>query len=271
MGVTPLLVLDRVCFAYGAARGNAVDDLSLSVGDGEGIALLGPNGAGKTTALRLAMALLHPVAGDVRVAGRSTRGRMPEDVAGEAGFLFQQPEQQLFASTVRDDVAFGPRRLGRADVEQAVMAALEALDLLDAADVHPYDLPSPRRRLVALAGVLALRPRLLLLDEPTAGLDRQSRALVRRAVAAHRAAGGAVLAVSHDGEFVLESLDRALILDQGRLAHEAPVAAALGVGGAPAAPAWTEIVSALGAGHADWRFAQAAEFMSVRCRDRRHV
>lgn len=264
--MSAVLEFDHVSFAYPQSGVSAVTDLSLSVADGEGLALLGPNGAGKTTALRLAMALLHPASGDVRVMGRPTAGRMPEDVAGDAGFLFQQPEHQLFASSVREDVAFGPRQLGRNNVDDVVERALQLLELREVSAVHPYDLPAPRRRLVALAGVLALEPRLLLLDEPTAGLDRHSRSLVARAVAAHRAGGGAVVAVSHDGEFVLEAMDRAVTLEQGRVMRDGTAAAALGQHGAPVAPAWARFVDQLGAPPADWRFEPAVEFVAMRCR-----
>jgi energy-coupling factor transport system ATP-binding protein len=263
--MSAVLEFDRVSFAYAGTGVSALTDLSLSVSAGEALALLGPNGAGKTTALRLAMALLHPSAGEVRVMGKPTAGRMPEDVAGDAGFLFQQPEHQLFASSVREDVAFGPRQLGRDNVDEVVDRALDQLELGHVASVHPYDLPAPRRRLVALAGVLALRPRLLLLDEPTAGLDRHSRMLVRRALAARRADGGAVMAVSHDGEFVLEAMDRAVTLEQGRVVGDSTSAEALGRPGAPSAPAWARLVARLGAPPTQWRLEPATEFVALRC------
>lgn len=264
--MSAVLEFDRVNFAYPGSDVSALTELSLSISEGESLALLGPNGAGKTTALRLAMALLHPVSGEVRVMGKATVGRMPEDVAGNAGFLFQQPEHQLFASSVREDVAFGPRQLGQDNIDEVVERALDQLELGDVASVHPYDLPAPRRRLVALAGVLALRPRLLLLDEPTAGLDRHSRLLVRRALAAHRAEGGAVVAVSHDGEFVLEALDRAVTLEHGRVVGDGGSAEALGRLGAPPAPAWARLVAQMGAAPAQWRFEPAVEFVAMRCR-----
>lgn len=265
--MSAVLEFDRVSFAYPQSGVSAVTDLSLSVAEGEGLALLGPNGAGKTTALRLAMALLHPSAGEVRVMDQPTTGRVPEDVAGDAGFLFQQPEHQLFASSVREDVAFGPRQLGRDNVDEVVAQTLDLLELGDVSAVHPYDLPAPRRRLVALAGVLALEPRLLLLDEPTAGLDRQSRMVVRRAVAGHRSRGGAVVAVSHDGEFVLEATDRAVTLEQGAIVGDGTSAEALGRHGAPPAPAWARLVAQLGAPPGKWRFEPAVEFVALRCRE----
>jgi energy-coupling factor transport system ATP-binding protein len=263
--MSTVLEFDRVSFAYAGSGASALTELSLRVSAGDGLALLGPNGAGKTTALRLAMALLHPSAGEVRVMGKPTVGRMPEDVAGDAGFLFQQPEHQLFSSSVREDVAFGPRQLEQDNINEVVERALDQLELADVASVHPYDLPAPRRRLVALAGVLALRPRLLLLDEPTAGLDRHSRLLVRRALATHRAEGGAVVAVSHDGEFVLEALDRAVTLERGRVVADGSSAEALGRLGAPPAPAWARFVAQLGAAPALWRFEPAVEFVAARC------
>jgi energy-coupling factor transport system ATP-binding protein len=266
MGMSAVLEFDRVSFAYTGSGVSALTDLSLHLSAGDGLALLGPNGAGKTTALRLAMALLHPSGGEVRVMGKPTVGRMPEDVAGDAGFLFQQPEHQLFASSVREDVAFGPRQLGRSNVDDVVEHALDQLELDKVASVHPYDLPAPRRRLAALAGVLALKPGLLLLDEPTAGLDRHSRTLVRRALAAHRAGGGAVVAVSHDGEFVLEALDRAVTLERGRVVGDGSSAEALGRLGAPPAPAWARVVAQLGAPPGQWRFEPAVDFVAMRCR-----
>src|SRR5690606_17309323 len=120
---------------------------------------------------------------------------------------------------VRAELAFGPRQLGwdAVRIDARVEAVLAQLELGAAAEEHPYDLPLPRRRLVALGTALAAEPRLLLLDEPTAGLDRGGRALVARVVRDHLEAGGAAVAVCHDARFVLEALGRAVVLDQGRV------------------------------------------------------
>lgn len=217
--VTPL-VLDGVRFGYGAEP--VLDGVSLRLEAGEGVALLGANGAGKTTLTRLAMALRHPQQGSVSTCGRDTARRKPEDLADVTGYLFQHPEAQLFAQTVRGEVAFGPERLrwaaGR--VAMAVAAVLDELGLAPHADKHPYDLPTPTRRLVALAAALVASPTLLILDEPTAGLDRNSRVRVARAVTARRRAGTAVLAVTHDFGFAVEVLDRAVVLDRARITHD---------------------------------------------------
>ena len=228
MGPVTPLVLDAVRFGYGARP--VLDGVSLRVEAGEGVALLGSNGAGKTTLTRLAMALCHPQQGRVETGGRITLGRRPEDLADVAGYLFQHPEAQLFAATVRAEVAFGPERMGwrPARVTEAVSRVLGELGLEACAARHPYDLPGPTRRLVALAAALVGSPLLLILDEPTAGLDRSARARVAEVVLARRAAGAAVLAVTHDLGFAAEVLDRAVVLGGTRITQDVPLPALLG-------------------------------------------
>lgn len=228
MGAVTPLVLEGVRFGYGA--GPVLDGVSLRLEAGEGVALLGANGAGKTTLTRLAMALRHPQQGRVTTCGQGTAGRKPEDLADVAGYLFQHPEAQLFAQTVRAEVAFGPEQLGwSADrIARATAAVLEELGLAPHAEQHPYDLPAPTRRLVALAAALVAAPTLLILDEPTAGLDRSSRARVAAAVTARRRAGAAVLAVTHDFGFAAAVLDRGIVLGGGRVAYDTGLTELLG-------------------------------------------
>ncbi|HWA40013.1 MAG TPA: ABC transporter ATP-binding protein [Gemmatimonadales bacterium] len=207
-----MIDLAAVDFRYGTNQ--VLRDCSLRAGAGESVALFGANGAGKSTILRLCLALLHPAAGRVRVAGIDTAGLAPEDLAGAVGYLFQRPEDQLVRTTVLREVGYGPERLGWAPgrIEEAVRAVLERCGLADQADTHPYDLPLPKRRLVALASVLVMEPKVLLLDEPTALLDRHGRALVAEVVRERAAAGCTVLAVVHDPAFAIEALDRAVAL-----------------------------------------------------------
>jgi len=221
MGTVTPLIMESVRFDYGGEP--VLQDLSLQVAAGEGVALLGPNGAGKTTLTRLAMALRHPKAGRVRTAGRDTAGLGPEDLADVAGYLFQHPSAQLFERTARAELAFGPERLGWSAprVTEAVDTILAELGVEALADFHPYDLPEPTRRLVAFGAALVASPILLLLDEPTAGLDREARTRVARVLGARRAAGTAVLAVTHDLGFALEALDRAVVLERGRIREDA--------------------------------------------------
>ncbi|MGE0353640.1 MAG: energy-coupling factor ABC transporter ATP-binding protein [Gemmatimonadales bacterium] len=263
----PVARFDQVTFAYpGGAP--VIRDLSFVVQAGEGIALLGHNGAGKTTVTRLAVALLHPRHGRVEVDGKPTAGRAPEDYAGSVGYLFQHPESQLFERTVEADVGFGPRQMGwdEARIRDAVAGVLDRLGLGGEPRVHPYDLPLPRRRLVALASALVIEPALLLLDEPTAGLDRASRTIVLRVVAEHRERGGAVLAVTHDLGFAAEALDRALVLSGGRLLQDAPLGQVLGMYPEVPVPPVVELGRWLGLTDAGCRRAAVARALAQRCR-----
>lgn len=225
--MTPTLRLDGVSFSYGAVR--ALEQVSLAVAPGERVALLGRNGAGKSTLVRLVTGLLRPEEGTVWVGDWDTRDCAPEQLAWRVGAVFQHADQQLFARTVREDVSFGPRALGMGEreVERRSEEALEDLELTAHAAHHPYDLPPALRKLAALAGVLALEPALLVLDEPTAGLDRALRARVAQALLARAARASAVLVATHDLAFAAETLERGVVLDRGRLAGDEPLGALL--------------------------------------------
>jgi energy-coupling factor transport system ATP-binding protein len=242
-----MIRIDTVHFRYDTA--DVLRDFSLVVGAGESVALFGANGAGKSTILRLCMALLHPNAGSVQVAGRDTARLAPEDLAGEVGYLFQRPEDQLVRTSVRTEVGYGPERLGWEEgrIADAVRGVLDRCGLADLAETHPYDLPLPKRRLVALASVLVTDPKVLLLDEPTALLDKNGRALVAELVRQCSASGCTVIAVVHDPAFAIEALDRAIALVKGQVVEDGSVEQVLrsgsaGLGLPPAA------VAALGAG-----------------------
>jgi energy-coupling factor transport system ATP-binding protein len=228
VAVIPVLRLDGVSFSYGAVP--ALAAVSFAIAPGERVALLGRNGAGKSTLVRLVAGLERPDEGTVLVGAWDTRACAPELLARRVGSVFQHADQQLFASTVRDDVSFGPRALGvgEREVERRTADALEDLDLTPQAAQHPYDLPPAYRKLAALAGALALEPALLVLDEPTIGLDRALRARVTRALLERSAAGVALLVITHDLTFAAETLERGLVLDRGRLACDDRLAGLVG-------------------------------------------
>ena len=258
-----------VSFAYPGREAAAVRDVGFEAGAGDGIAVLGANGAGKSTLLRLAMALVHPTSGTVEVGGRDTRGLAPEDVARDAGFLFQHPELQLLERSVTAEVAYGLRQRGTAGSEAEARARVVLAETgLDAvADEHPYDLSPSLRRLVALAAALATEPAVLLLDEPTAGLDRAARAVVAAVVRARRERGAAVLAVTHDGEFALEALSDAFVMDQGRIVARGAVEAVLGTRpSVPDLPASAALARRLQLATTSPRAAPVAVALAERCR-----
>lgn len=223
MGLNPALRVEGVSFAYGTTP--ALADVSFTLAPGERVAVLGRNGAGKSTLVKLITGLLRPSAGRVWVGDWDTRDRAPEVLARRVGSVFQHADQQLFAHTLQADVGFGPRALGLAPgaVQERVARALGSLGLEGLAREHPYDLPPAVRKLAALAGALALEPTLLVLDEPTAGLDRALRARVARALHERSAEGVALLVITHDVTFAAETLERGLVLDRGRLACDEPL------------------------------------------------
>jgi cobalt/nickel transport system ATP-binding protein len=213
-------------FAYpgGAA---ALDQIQFTIEPGETVGLVGPNGAGKTT-LFLCLAGVLPVApGKVRLAGldpavRADRARLPAHI----GIVFQNSDDQLFSTTVADDVAFGPLNLGlTADaVRGRVTEALDRVGLAGFEARVPHHLSGGEKRRAALAGVLAMRPEILLLDEPSMFLDPRGR---RELMALLKNLGGTQVIAAHDLDMILDLCGRVLLLDRGRLVADGPPAAVL--------------------------------------------
>jgi energy-coupling factor transporter ATP-binding protein EcfA2 len=204
----------------------ALDGLDLEIRAGERVAIVGRNGSGKTTLVRTWNGLLRPTRGLVEIAGRPVAGRHVASLAHQVGLTFQEPDDQLFARSCRDEVAFGARNVGlsREQLTAAVEQSLDAVGLRGEATANPYDLGPSRRRLLALASVLAMRTPVVVLDEPTMGLDVDERARVQAIVAGLAAEGRTVIAISHDVRFVSESFGRAIRLDAGRVVGDGPPA-----------------------------------------------
>ena len=197
----------------------ALDGIDLEIRAGETVAMVGRNGSGKTTLARTWNGLLRPSAGTVEIGGLPTTGRRVAELARSVGLTFQDPNDQLFARTCRDEVAFGARNVGLRgeDLKAAIAAALEAVGLGEQAGANPFDLGPSGRRLLAIASVLAMRTPIVVLDEPTMGLDVAERARVGDIVRNLAREGRTVLAISHDARFVADSFDRVVRLDRGRI------------------------------------------------------
>jgi cobalt/nickel transport system ATP-binding protein len=192
-----------------------LDGVDLSVGHGERVAILGPNGAGKTTLMLHLNALLRG-AGALTVAGIDVARGDVLELRARVGLVFQDPDDQLFMPTVREDVAFGPLNLGVApgDAAARVAAALATVRMEDAADRAPHQLSLGQRRRVAIATVLAMDPSLLVLDEPSASLDPRSRRELLELLAGLEQT---LLVVTHDLPFAARLCERAVILSAGRI------------------------------------------------------
>ena len=213
-----MIALNGLGFTYpDGTRG--VDGVDLAIQPGEQVAIVGQNGSGKSTLVRHFNGLLRPTEGRVFVGGVDAAGRRVAELAATVGLAFQDPDRQIFAGKVRQEVAFGPRNLGRrgAELERTVAAALEATGLTDQADANPYDLGFSRRKLLALASILAMETSIVVLDEPTTGQDAKGISSVQSIVADLSAAGRTVIAISHDMRFVAESFERVIVMRAGKI------------------------------------------------------
>jgi energy-coupling factor transport system ATP-binding protein len=217
----------------------ALRDVDLSIETGASVAIVGGNGSGKSTLLRHLNGLLRPTEGRVLHDGRDIADSRVALLAATVGLVFQDPDRQIFAGRVVDEVAFGPRMLGRSreEVDRAVEAALDAVGLQETAGQNPYDLGHSRRKLLALASVLAMETPVLVIDEPTTGQDARGVARVQRVIADVNASGRTVIAVSHDMRFVAETFGRVVVMGAGQIRLQGTPAEAF------AEPAWPTLAS----------------------------
>jgi energy-coupling factor transport system ATP-binding protein len=213
------LVVEGLVHVYASSGVRAVDGVDLRLGPGERVALVGQNGSGKTTLVRHLNGLLRPTEGRVLIDGRDAATLTVAQLAQQVGLVFQDPDRQVFAGTVHDEVAFGPRNLGLrgAALRSAIEEALADCGLTGDERTNPYDLGQSRRKLLALASVLAMRTDVLVLDEPTTGQDRRGVERVRRVVDTAAGTGRTVLAISHDMAFVAETFERVIVMRAGRV------------------------------------------------------
>ncbi|MFF9982701.1 energy-coupling factor ABC transporter ATP-binding protein [Streptomyces erythrochromogenes] len=214
----PSLEVAGLAYAYPDGH-QALFGVDLTVGRGERVALLGPNGAGKTTLVLHLNGILTGGVGSVAVAGLPVEKRNLAEIRRRVGIVFQDPDDQLFMPTVREDVAFGPAAAGMrgAELEGRVRAALEQVGMADFADRPPHHLSFGQRRRVAVATVLAMRPEILVLDEPSSNLDPASR---RELADILRSLDVTVLMVTHDLPYALELCPRSVILSEGVIAAD---------------------------------------------------
>jgi cobalt transport protein ATP-binding subunit len=209
----PALEISGLAHAYPDGH-RALHHVDLRVEPGERVAVLGPNGAGKTTLTLHLNGVLRPTAGGITVGGLPVEPRHLKEIRRRVGLVFQDPDDQLFMPTVREDVAFGPANFGArgAELEQRVREALDAVGMTEHAHRSPLHLSGGQRKRVALAAVLACRPELLVLDEPSANLEPVAR---RELAEVLLAVGGTTLMVTHDLPYALQLCPRSVILDDG--------------------------------------------------------
>ncbi|WP_339226811.1 ABC transporter ATP-binding protein [Oceanobacillus sp. FSL K6-2867] len=206
------LSLKNVSYTY--ANGyEAVQDVNLDFELGESVAIIGQNGAGKTTTVKLMNGLLTPTKGDVFVDGVSTKEATTAKISRKVGYVFQNPDDQIFQDTIYKEIAYGPKsqKLGAREVEDRVRSAAEICGLTESLQEHPYNLPYSKRKFITIAAVLAMDPNVIILDEPTAGQDRESLERLGNIIKSLSNHHKTVITITHDMEFVVREFKRVIV------------------------------------------------------------
>lgn len=218
-----MLTFDCVSFAY-QKDCSVVSELSLSVQPGEYIAVAGRNGSGKTTLTRLIMSLVKPVRGSIFFDGENTQKYIPADMARHVGYVFQNPSRQMFHDTAVEEAAFGPLQTGmnREDAMAQAKEALVKVGLGGLETAYPAGLSKGQKQRLAVASVLSMKPRLLILDEPTSGQDQRDKALFLSLLDELHQEGLAIMLITHDMHILAEKAARTIVMCSGRKVYDGP-------------------------------------------------
>lgn len=210
-----IIELDKVDYFY-QKDATVFEALTLKINQGQTIGIVGSNGAGKSTLLKLLVGLLHPKTGSVKIDGILSTIKSQKDIREKVGFAFQDADSQLFMTTVYEDVAFGPRNQGfdEEQVADIVESALNQVEAVHLKERPPYKLSGGEKRSVALATVLSMKPKIIILDEPTTGLDPKSR---RRLMAVLQSLSQTKVIATHDMDMALDICDEVIVMHEGRI------------------------------------------------------
>lgn len=211
-----IIQLEKVCFAY-HGRNNVIDELDLTFRRGDRLGIIAPNGSGKTTLFHIIMGLLKPVSGKIEIFGKPVQKEKDfNSVRRRIGLLFQDADDQLFSPTVLEDVAFGPLNMGKSK-EEAISISRRVLDFLDLSGFEErvtFKLSGGEKKFVSLAAVLAMEPEVLLLDEPTAGLDGHARA---KLVEVLSGLDLSYIVISHEYDFITSVSEHIYTIENGKI------------------------------------------------------
>ena len=193
---------------------NAVEEIDMSFEKGEAVAIIGQNGAGKTTAVKLMNGLLKPTEGEVIIDNWNTKDYTTAQISRKVGYVFQNPDEEIFHTTVYGEIEFGPKNLGLnfEEIKERVTKAAELLKITEYLKEHPYNLPFSIRKFVTIASVIAMNPDVYIFDEPTAGQDVKALKQLGNLIKTLRDSGKTVIIITHDMEFVIQNFDRVIVL-----------------------------------------------------------
>jgi energy-coupling factor transport system ATP-binding protein len=215
--------VSKARFVYPTGSVVALDDVDLTVEHGEIVGIIGQNGSGKTTLTKLFNGLLKPSSGSVVVDGVDTAGKSVQEMAPHVGYVFQNPNHQLFARTVEAELQFGPRNIGvpEEEITERVARAVEFFGLKDVIEEHPYRVSFPIRKLVGIASIVTMQPSILVLDEPSTGQDHQTTHIINDLMRRLREEGTTVVCVSHDMPLLADVVERVIVMKSTRIIADA--------------------------------------------------
>ncbi|MEL4306127.1 energy-coupling factor ABC transporter ATP-binding protein [Methanococcoides sp. LMO-2] len=215
-----IIELRNLSYKYSSSDAKALDNIDLSITSGEKIAILGANGAGKSTLFKHLNGILSPSSGEVMINGETISKKTIRKARQTVGIVFQNPDDQIFSPTVEEDIAFGPMNMGLSEdeVKERIETALELVNLKGFESRAPHHLSGGQKKLVAIAGVLAMRPEVVVLDEPTAGLDPLNAGQVMDIIdRMNRELNMTVVLSTHDVDIIPTFADRICIIDHGKI------------------------------------------------------
>lgn len=204
----------NISFSYPGSQVTAVEKVSMTIEKGERVAIIGQNGAGKSTTVKIINNIYKPVSGEILVDGIDTRKKTTAQIASHVGYVFQNPNDQIFNDDVVKEIEYVLRywKLPEEEIVRRREEAIEITGIRDFLEVHPFDIPLPIRKFLTIAVVLALDPDYVILDEPTAGQDNWGRRQLRTVMDYLQEKGKAIITISHDMEFVAENFERVIVM-----------------------------------------------------------
>ena len=211
---TPLIKVTDARYVYSNGAVLALDGVSLEIPEGQSVGIVGQNGSGKTTLTKLLNGLLKPTSGSIVVDGKDTAKNSVQQMSSTVGYVFQNPNHQLFAPSVMAELAFGPTnlKLPPEEITERIAHALEFFDIKQYAEMHPYRLSFPLRKLVGIASVFTMGPKVFVLDEPTTGQDHQTTKVINQLIHRLQDRGSTVICVSHDMPLLADVSERMIVM-----------------------------------------------------------